>query len=607
LFGSVKDWFDAVGEWEARNPKRVPFTPVSWSNGNLARAAIPIAPPVQAPIRDAAPIHAPIQAPAPAIEVCAPAPICDAAPIQAPVPAIEVCAPVLWRRNRKKGAEEPAKKRRKNSARERLPEAFSGWKEAADRLADEAEEDWQFLQEAAQSGVARKEMLHPVQMRAAANFVPFLLPCMACGLLQVSEESLRKKTPAKAVGMLMEVVCGWSPSTISGLEGAWRRLLVFMMDFMEKTPTTAEDIEGDSVRDFLKYVGDGARDKAAKGKENRQARGKERAQGEIGLRHRNGETAATCVESSLRTIARECRIDLHLDGALIKSLPKANRSDAVEAHPFTIHIVGALEAVAAGSGPWDDLVARGYATPAPSRGERAHASALCMWAFGSSRGEQGQRTDLLARDDVLGVWHGVCNKDKNPVPRAQFARPVWFSTHGLVAGDAFIEPLIESLEGVRDGCFLMRAYEGTGVNERWLQRGCTTAEANASLRSLLHRFCGLTVEQAAAFGVASAREFLPMLAKALGLSPLERLQIGRWAGSFAQDMNPMQRAVGRASLKASVMPDRYAKREQVAFVCRLLREQIEAARAYIQEQGGLSRIPPLQGFEGMRPKVAGAV
>ena len=491
-------------------------------------------------------------------------------------------------------------KRRKNPQRERMREGLPGWKDAADSIADEETKKWEARLRTATSGVERGEMLLPKKMRYAADFVPFLLPSMACSLMGVKEASLRVMPPARAMRVLMETVCLWVPSTISGLEGAWRRLLTFLKDFLGKTPAEEDDFEGPDVRDFLKFVEQGARDKAAKGKKKRQALGVERAPDEIGVRHRNGETAATSVESSLRTIARECKIDFHLDGALIHLLPKASRSDAVEACPLTIHMVASLEAVAAGPGPWDALVERGYPTPVPSRFERAHAGAFCSWAFGSSRGEQGQRTDLIGRDDELGVWHAVCNKDKHPVPRKQRERPCWFLTHGLVAGDAYLVPLIDSIDPVRDGCFLLRAYEGSGEGARWLQRGCTTEEANASLRSLLHRFCGLTVEQAAAFGVPSAREFLPMLAKALGLSSLERLQIGRWAGSFAQDMNPVQRAMGRASLKAAVMPDRYAKKEQVAFVCRLLREQVEAARAYILEQGGLSRIPVLQGFEGLR-------
>jgi hypothetical protein len=74
-------------------------------------------------------------------------------------------------------------------------------------------------------------------------------------------------------------------------------------------------------------------------------------------------------------------------------------------------------------------------------------------------------------------------------------------------------------------------------------------------------------------------------------------QLGRWTGSVAQELNPLERAVGRAQVRASPMPDRYAQQPRVVYVIKLMIEQVAAVRALVERAGGVAKLE--RGFGGL--------
>jgi hypothetical protein len=74
-------------------------------------------------------------------------------------------------------------------------------------------------------------------------------------------------------------------------------------------------------------------------------------------------------------------------------------------------------------------------------------------------------------------------------------------------------------------------------------------------------------------------------------------QLGRWSGSVAHELNPLERAVGRAQLKASPMPDRYAQQPRVVYVIQIMIAQVAAVCALVEQAGGVARLE--RGFGGL--------
>ena len=68
---------------------------------------------------------------------------------------------------------------------------------------------------------------------------------------------------------------------------------------------------------------------------------------------------------------------------------------------------------------------------------------------------------------------------------------------------------------------------------------------------------------------------------------------------MAQELNPLQRALGRAELKASPMPDRYAQQPRVLYVIELMKAQVSATRAAVVRVGAVKGLA--RGFGDLSP------
>ena len=104
--------------------------------------------------------------------------------------------------------------------------------------------------------------------------------------------------------------------------------------------------------------------------------------------------------------------------------------------------------------------------------------------------------------------------------------------------------------------------------------------ANIALyRAILCKVLGISEVQASLFGTSSMRHFLPNVARASGEPPEVRREIGRWAGSLAKDlipvdpltdhiMEPIRRGIAH-------LPDRYAQEAAPAIICAIIKRQVD--------------------------------
>ena len=413
----------------------------------------------------------------------------------------------------------------------------------------------------------------------------------------------------------MSMIVAWSLSTIKGLASAWRRLTAFA------APSLEGAYSGTQIRDFLRFVDARARELAAE-RSAKKPKLPPPAPGDFSPQPRGGATAmATCL-ASLGTLENTFGISLYTKDPVVGSLEVAPRPDARPAAPFD---------------PW--LVARFHQLALDKSLNiftQAFAAALVLISLGCLRVAQAQRLDLQQINTLLRIICAITNRDKHPKRSKQRPRPVWIPLDGVMGGDGWLQPLLLSKAGMEDGCFTFRRHNGTASDpERataWQAQGMSSSEILASLRIVLKRHCGLSAEEARAFGCGSAREFLPSVAAARGLSALDcnevqpqllprpscgwaigrglgrsRLrstdwlgrpsrQLGRWSGAVAQELNPLQRALGRAELQASPMPDRYAQQPRVLHVIELMKAQVSAVRELVARVGVASMA---RGFGGL--------
>ena len=90
--------------------------------------------------------------------------------------------------------------------------------------------------------------------------------------------------------------------------------------------------------------------------------------------------------------------------------------------------------------------------------------------------------------------------------------------------------------------------------------------------------CTSTVHQSTVTHIRSARHFLMEVGGHRDEPATRQVEIGRWSGSTAQDVDltPAQRLAWNHQLAAGVMPDNYAPLAKVQRVCRIIGDQLLA-------------------------------
>jgi len=384
----------------------------------------------------------------------------------------------------------------------------------------------------------------------------------------------------------------WKPGTTNDCRNAWTRF----MAYLERIDVQHDGMafKALDVGDFLEEVDRNAR---AKGEIKRlkaqalDARDAERAR-RAGRapppprRWQSGVTAVKGVTDKLRSIRKAFGIDIPIERAAIVRQP--GRKPPHPAPALTLGIVFRLYA-------WVRHVA--FMTEAEGQFERmagspegfrmiVHAqvaAGLVFAAFSCNRMNQVQSCAFLG--EVDGFLHGVLTKDKHPDPEKMQARPFWMRIAGPDGSRRWFDFLKRTLAGAETGCFVLRDFECTHANRAdpgealsWLNsplRGPRLVEAIARTISYV---CGVPYDEACRFTKHSARHFLMEVGSHRDEPSTRQVEIGRWSGSTAQDVDltPEQRLVWRHQLAAGRMPDNYAPKGKVRRVCRILGAQLAA-------------------------------
>ena len=422
------------------------------------------------------------------------------------------------------------------------------------------------------------------KMIAAAGLIPLLPPYAVAAMLASSEERIARVDPAVVVSRLIGIISKTGVSTIRGGVSAWSRMLRWAD---ENDVQTGARFDGLDTADFLDVVHAEALAKVAATaarREREDERRRQRGQ-EPSMRSKNkrdGSAARETVATSLSWLSRACKVDVSTTAEVVRAF-RVPRRPPEGSEPLSIKLAVGLERNAAHH---------------PNEFVRGQSAAHTFDALACLRLEQSGFCMLEFEDG--GAVHGFVGKDKHPVPAKQKARPFWVPTEGLVCGRAFLDSLYIALEGAEGGCFLLRDTDSiTGdprLATRWVNAPCVGSRALVSLRACLEE-AGASKERAKCFGNASARRFLCEVAEAREEPPHRRVEIGKWSGATAQDMDlaPHLRAVMAHSARHSTLPDRYARRAKVTRVIRIMREQIEAVRLLVHERGGV--LPDAAGWE----------
>ena len=430
------------------------------------------------------------------------------------------------------------------------------------------------------------------KMLAAACLIPLLPPYAVAAMLATSEERVAQVDPALVVSRLIGIISKTGVSTIRGGVSAWSRMLRWADEFDVQTGASFDGLDTGAFLDAVhaealaKVAATAARH--VRTNERRRLAGLEPVLRSTNTR--DGSAARETVATSLGWLCRTCKVEVSTTAEVVRAF-RIPRRPPKGSEPLSISLAVGLERNAAHH---------------PNEYVRGQAAAHTLMALACLRLEQSNF--CMLEFEAEGAVHGFVGKDKHPVPAKQRARPFWVPTEGLVCGRAFLESLYVALNGVEDGCFLLRDTDSvTGdprLATRWVNAPCIGSRALVSLRACLEE-AGASKERAKCFGNASARRFLCEVAEAREEPPHRRVEIGKWSGATAQDMDlaPHLRAVMAHSARHSALPDRYARRAKVTRVIRIMREQIEAVRLLVHERGGA--LPDAAGWE-LLPKCPAA-
>ena len=340
----------------------------------------------------------------------------------------------------------------------------------------------------------------------------------------------------------------WTPGTTNDCRNVWARF----MSFLERHDVLHDGMKfrAVDVGDFLEDVDRKARAKGEGHKARARAldaRDAERARKEgreppPPRKWQSGVTAVKGVTDKLRSIRRAFGITIPLEDAAIIRQP--GHAPPQPAPALTLGIVFRLYAwvrhvalLTEAAGEFEKMVGtpEGFRMVAIAQ----VAAGLVFAAFSCNRMEQVQSCAFIG--ETSGFLHGVLLKDKHPNPEKRQARPFWMRLAGPDGGRAWFDFLKKTLAGVETGCFILRDFEcgsstqaDPGKATCWLNnplRGSRLVEAIA--RTIGEVCCA----EACRFTKHSARHFLMEVGGQRDEPATRQVEIGRWSGSTAQDVD----------------------------------------------------------------------
>ena len=394
----------------------------------------------------------------------------------------------------------------------------------------------------------------------------------------------------------------WKPNTTNDCRNVWTRF----MAFLDRHDVIHDGMQfrAVDVGDFLEEVDRKARAKGEANKARAQvldARDAERAH-KAGRepppprRWQSGVTAVKGVTDKLRSIRKAFGIAIPIEAAAVVRQP--GRKPPHPAPALTLGIVFRLYAwvrhvafMTEREGEFEAMAGRpadfGILAVAQV------AAGMVFAAFSCNRMEQVQSCAFIGEDN--GYLHGVLTKDKHPNPEKQQARPFWMRIAGPDGSRRWLDFLKRSLSGVEAGCFVIRDFECERPGQadpskavRWLNNPLRGARLVEAIARTISRVCGISYEEACRFTKHSARHFLMEVGGHRDEPSTRQVEIGRWSGSTAQDVDltPAQQLAWRHRLASGVMPDNYAPRAKVQRVCSILGAQLTALESLWERHVG---------------------
>jgi len=403
----------------------------------------------------------------------------------------------------------------------------------------------------------------------------------------------------------------WTPGTTNDCRNVWARFMAFL---------ERHDVQHDGMKfravdvgDFLEEVDSKARAKGEGHKAKARALDardaaraiKEGREPPPPRKWQSGVTAVKGVTDKLRSIRRAFGITIPLEDAAIVRQP--GHKPPQPAPALTLGIVFRLYAwvrhvafLTGAAGEFERMIG----TP---EGFRMVASAqvaagLVFAAFSCNRMEQVQSCAFIG--EVGGFLHGVLLKDKHPNPEKRQARPFWMRLAGPDGGRAWFDFLKKTLAGVEAGCFIIRDFDcgpssqaDPGKAIFWLNNPLRGSRLVEAIARTIGEVCCVSYAEACRFTKHSARHFLMEVGGQRDEPATRQVEIGRWSGSTAQDVDltPAQRLAWSHQLAAGVMPDNYAPLAKVRRVCSIIGDQLDVLEILWEEhvEGGDLRFAKL--------------
>jgi hypothetical protein len=126
--------------------------------------------------------------------------------------------------------------------------------------------------------------------------------------------------------------------------------------------------------------------------------------------------------------------------------------------------------------------------------------------------------------------------------------------YGITGSRGWFDLLWSTLEGVRDKCYVFRAFHPAGPiskAEKFLKQSAQYDDLLKVFREVLERACNLTPAQGKVYSCHSPRHFLPEVARARDEAETCRVELGRWSGSVTQmaALMPVSAAVRSYEMK----------------------------------------------------------
>jgi hypothetical protein len=322
----------------------------------------------------------------------------------------------------------------------------------------------------------------------------------------------------------------------------------------------------------------------------------------LGTKPQTGFTSGRSRLRGLRHAAEWCGLNFGFDqNQVAVSAPiHVRRSQGIPAQAFTMGILLRLEAFCADDA--SDLVL-------------AHVAAgMVFCAFSCLRFAQAQHCWMtgVVGDEFI---EGFVFQEKDPDPARMEPRPFWGLYQGLSHGDAWFRRWWSVIGTARQATYVFQDVlipPGGKISEyvrdsqgrpQWLSAPMEPGvRLISAVREVLVSVCGLSPEEAQAFGQHSARHFLPEAAKVSKEPSTCACEVGRWSGSVAKrhEARPTRDdLLDRHSTRLRRMPDLYAQANTAARPMVILRRLRSRMVSAVASAGGAQAFPLWGGWDAL--------